>query len=256
MYRIIIGIGGMIVGCTGVGLFIAIGTYVWTLKEEVNRQTNSLTTRANEAGQAADHAIKFVRDVISQAEQDLDIARKHVSTQPKKQLSMMEVMIARKASQDLAGSVERAHGAVVTASDTVVIAEAALKLFSEHPELKTFFNIQSEQVGITQQNLEHAASELRQIKSVLGVVPFDAGTTPTHEQLNEVDEALRLARTFTDELSNVVGIARGRVNDAKTSLDWWALRIAVVTSIVCTFGVIGQLFVLRFSLRAVRGMPV
>ena len=35
---------GFIFSCTGIGLFIVIGTWIWSLKAEVDRQSEALST--------------------------------------------------------------------------------------------------------------------------------------------------------------------------------------------------------------------
>jgi hydrogenase maturation protease len=179
MLRTVMAVFGMAIALIGIILFVAIGTYIWTLKAEVNRQTSYLMTRANDAGNAANHAIDFVREVIGKAEADLAVARFHaVDFQPQQPVNPFIQMTARKASQDLAGSVERAHGAMVTASDAVVVADAALELFNEHPELKRLFGVEPTQVDATKYALWKASTELRQAKNILGVIPLAPGKCP------------------------------------------------------------------------------
>src|SRR5262245_48303185 len=72
MLRKLLALMGLIVGCAGIGVFIGLGTYVWTLKAEVNQQTTTLASKANKAGDEADNAISFVREVIKKAKGDLD----------------------------------------------------------------------------------------------------------------------------------------------------------------------------------------
>jgi hypothetical protein len=251
--RSLLSLVGLAVACAGIGLFFAIGTYVWTLKAEVNRQTTTLAARANMAGDAAEGAIKFVREVIGQAETDLKGAR-DANTGPAPPVNPLERMFALKASKQLAGSVERAHGAVVTASDAVVVADAALEVFNASPELKQLFGVQPEQVDATKSTLGNVAGELRQAKSVLGV-PVGADDPLTTEQLNAVDGALDQAAAFTDEMARVVTTARGRVNDTKTMLDRWTWRVAVATSAIAALAAIGQLFLARYCWRRFRDLP-
>jgi hypothetical protein len=251
--RSLLSLLGLVVACAGIGMFIAIGTYVWTLKAEVNQQTTMLAERANMAGDAADGAIHFVRGVIGQAESDLKDAR-DANTGPAQPVNPLERMFALKASKQLAGSVERAHGAVVTASDAVVVADAALQVFNANPELKQLFGVQPEQVDATKTTLGNVAGELRQAKSVLGV-PVGADDPLTIEQLNAVDGALDQATTFTDEMAKVVATARGRVNDTKVMLDRWTVRVAVATSLIAALAVLGQVFLARFCWRRFRNLP-
>ena len=95
MIRSLMSMVGLVVGCAGIGLFIAIGIYVWMLKDEVNSQTTILAARANMAGDGANEAINFVRKVISQAEVDLKTARAQAEkTQPARPVSLMDQIIA------------------------------------------------------------------------------------------------------------------------------------------------------------------
>jgi len=254
MLRSVLSLVGLLVACAGIGLFIALGVYSWTLKAEVSRQTALLSERANMAGDTAEHAIGFVREVIEKAGEDLKEARKHTIATPAQPVNPLELMFARKASTELAGSVERAHGAVVTASDAVKVAEAALDVFNSDPRLKEFFGVQPDQVDATKLTLDKATTELRQVKSVLGV-PVGSADQLTTEQLNAVDGALKQANGFTDELTKVVTTARSRVNDTKTTVDWWTWRLAFATTLVCALAAVGQVFLARFCWRTYRGLP-
>lgn len=246
---------GLLLACVGIGIFLAIGIYVWTLKTEVNQQTNVLVAKANEAGEGADHAIQIVRDIIGQAETDLNEARKQaVNAQPARPVSLMDQIIARKASQELAGSVERAHGAVVTASDAVTVARTALEVFDTNSDLQNLFRVSPEQLNATKSTLGKASMDLRQVKTVLGM-PVDAGEALTVEQLNTVDNALDQAHGFTNELEKIVSTAKGRVNEAKVSVDRWSRRIAIATTAISILGAVGQLFMARFCWRTLRGWP-
>jgi hydrogenase maturation protease len=254
MLRTFLSLVGLLIACVGIGLFVAIGVYVWPLKTEVNRQTTALAAQASRAGDAADNAVGFVRKVIGQAGEDLKEARKAAATvQPATQVNPLEAMIARKATQDLAGSVERAHGAVTTASDAVVVAQAALEVFNNNEPLQQFFGVNSQQMEATTRTLGNVTNDLRQARTVLGV-PF-GNNTLTQEQLNAVDNALSQASGFTDEMANVVTAARTRVNDAKTTADKWAVRIAVATSVLCALAAVGQVFFARFCWRTFRRLP-
>jgi hydrogenase maturation protease len=250
MIRKSLTLAGLMVACAGIGLFIAIGIYVWSLKSEVNRQTETLARKAHDAGNEADRAIDFVRKVIAQAQADLADARKLAASKarPARPMSMFELAMARTASQRLAGSVDRAHGAVVTASDAVVVAEAALQVFNESTELKDLLGVQPSQMAATKSTIDKARSELRQAQTALG-------GDPTPEQLNAVDSALVQGEDFTNETAQVVETVRRRVDATKTTVDWWSLWIAVSTSVLCTLASVGQLFMARYCWRTLRGQP-
>ncbi len=253
MLRPALSLFGLLVACAGLGLFVAIGVYSWTLKAEVNRQTAVLAERANTAGDAADHAVRFVGEVIDQADKDLAGARSRAGDPPRRPINPFVQVAARQASQDLAGSVERAHVAVVTASDAVKVAQSALKVFEDSDEIKHLFNVHPEQMDATRSTLGNVAGELRQAQTVIGTVP--GADDPTPEQLNAVGSALEQARTFTDELAKVVTTARSRVNDVKTTVDRWTLRVALATTLVCALAAVGQVFLARFCWRRYRGLP-
>jgi hydrogenase maturation protease len=248
MMRKLLALVGLVIACGGIGLFIALAVYVWSLKSEVNQQAGTLANRAHRAGDEADRAIAFVRDVIDQAGRDLEYARKQTVPKPRKPVSVFEMALAQSASKRLAGSVDRAHGAVVTASDAVVVAEAALRVFDKSEELQQLFGVQPSQVDATKTTLDKASSELRQAQSALG-------GAPTLEQLNAVDNALGQAVGFTDEMARVVEIARGRVDATRTSVDRWSWRIAIATTLMSALAAVGQLFMARYCWRTLRGQP-
>jgi hypothetical protein len=86
-------------------------------------------------------------------------------------------------------------------------------------------------------------------------MPVGTGDALTTEQLNSVNDALGQARGFTNELEKVVANARGRVNDAKVSVDRWSWRVAIATSAISILAAVGQVFMARFCLRTLRGLP-
>ena len=90
------------------------------------------------------------------------------------------------------------------------------------------------------------SNELQQARDVLGI-PNDG--QPTNEQLHTVDDAIRQANAFTDEVGKVVESTRTRVNETRHTVDVWALRGAVATSIISVFGVLGQFFMGRYFWR-------
>jgi hydrogenase maturation protease len=257
MIRSIFALVGFTLACTGIGLFIAIGIWIWSLKAEVNRQSETLSSRADKTLDSADRAIGYVRDVIGKAENDLAVARlEAVGQAPLPPISPVVRLTAQKASQDLAGSVERAHSAIVAASEAVVVADAALDVVGGFPELKQLFGVKPEQLEATRTALGNVSSELLQARGVLGFPTASSDTSPTNEQLHAVDDALRQARGFTDEVDKVVETTRTRVNETKQNVDLWAWRGAVGTSAVAGLGVIGQFFMAHFFWRLLRRQPV
>ena len=142
----------------------------------------------------------------------------------------------------------------MTASDAVTVAEAALEVFSGNTELKQLIGVQPDQLNVTKSTLGKAAIELRDVKTVLGM-PVSTDGPLTTEQLNAVNNALGQARGFTNDLEKVVANARGRVNEAKVSVERWTWRIAVATTAISILAAVGQFFLARYCLRTLRGIP-
>jgi hypothetical protein len=253
MIRSAFALVGLILAFTGMGLFIAISIWIWSVKAEVNRQTETLSSRANKTLDSADRAIGYVRDVIRKADDDLAVARLEAVEQvPPPPINPVVRFTAQKASQDLAGSVERAHSAIVAASEAVVVADAALDVVGGVPELKQLFGVKPEQLDATRTALGNVSSELLQARGVLGFPLAGPDASPTNEQLYAVDNALRQAKGFTDEVCKVVESTRTRVNETKQNVDLWAWRGAVGTSAIAAFGMLGQFFMARFFWRLLR----
>ena len=253
MIRKLVALIGLVVACGGIGLFVTLGVYVWSLKAEVNRQTETLAGTANKTGDEADKAIKFVQVVIKRARGDLVAARAQTTQKTTRPVSPWEVMVAQSTSKRLAGSVDQAHTAVVTASDAVVVAKAALEVLNtvdttEKSELDRLLHVPTSQVDATKTTLENATRELEKARSVLG-------GEPTPEQLNAVNSALDQADGFTNELDKVVGSIRARVNSIKMMVDQWTWRIALGTTLMCTLAGVGQLFMARYFWRTLRNQP-
>ncbi|MBA4189744.1 MAG: hypothetical protein C0467_17295 [Planctomycetaceae bacterium] len=255
MFRRLSSLVGLILSLVVAGVFIAICIQVWYVKAEVNRQTADLAVRANAAGDAADRAITIVGDVITKAKSDLgDTRSKVVAPEPIRVNHFMQ-MAARQASINLTGSLERTLGAVVTASDTVVVAEAALDIVTANPQLEKVFGINPDQIQQTRVTLGAVAGELRQAQSILGIPISPNGELPTAEQLEAVDTALRMADGFKAEMARIVGVARARVNETKRLIDLWTWRLTMAATILCGFGAVGQCFVARFCLRRLHDLP-
>jgi hypothetical protein len=257
MFRFILTCLGLLFSCLGIALFIAIGIWVWPLKTEVDRQSKTLSARANETLDSAKSAIKVVRDIIEKAEGDLATARtESIVHIPVQHIDPVLRITAQKASQDLAGSVERAHSAVVLASEAVVVADAALDVVGGVPELKKLLGVKPEHLNATRTALGNVSNELQQARNVLDIQTVSPEGVPTNEQLHAVDDALRNARGFTDEVSKVVETTRARVNETKQKVNLWSCRGATGTSIISALGVLGQLFMARFFWSRLRREPV
>jgi hydrogenase maturation protease len=246
MIRSFIAWFGFIFSCVGVVLFIVIGIWIWSLKAEVDRQSETLSSRANKTLDSADRAIGLVREIIEKAEGDLAMTRLdsigHFSPHP---FDPVFQIAAQKASQDLAGSVDRAHNAVVLASEAVVVADAALDVVGGVPELKQLLGVKPEQLDATRTALGNVSNELQHARGYLDIQTVSADGVPTYEQLHAVDDALRNARGFTDEVGKVVETTRSRVNETRQKVEIWSLRGAIGTSLISALGVLGQLFMAR-----------
>jgi len=255
MFRRLFALTGLLFALAGSGMFIALAVSAWKIKAEVERQTNDLATRANAAGDAADEAINFVGKVIQTAQEDLNAARVPVSAPEHIRVNPLVQLSARQTSINLAGSLERALGAVTTASDTVVVVNAALQLAQGNEQFEKMFGINPDQIAQTRTALGSVAGELRDARSILGVPVSSSGELATTEQLDAVDNALRLAGRFQAEMAKIVGDARKRVNETKQLIDLWALRLAVAVTALCVVGMVGQFFLARFCVRKLNHLP-
>ena len=246
---------GLFVALAGFVVFTSAAVVVWWVKAETNRRTDDLAVKAHQAIEKADSTVTFVHDVINQGQDDLRNARKQKPATPQAPVNPFLQLTARKASESLAGSVERADIAVRTASDAAVVAETALHVFSDDSqlsELKKWLGIKPEQLKQTRAQLNRASTELGQVRTVLGV---PLGDGPTDEQLQMVEAAFTQARELTNQMGNVVATARTRVDETKRAVDLWALRGAVITTAVGVVGAVGQFFMWRFCVRTLLGRP-
>ncbi len=248
MIRYLFSLFGLLYAVVAMCLFIIIGVMVWSVRGEVDRETEAVACRANKALDSADRAIGVVREIIDKAETDLAYARKEAleAPPPSTPMNPLVQMTARKASQDLAGSVERAHHAILTASEAVVVADAALDVVGGVPELKKLFGVKPEQVVATRTALDTVSSELQQARSALGIPPTGPQSLPTREQLSAVDNALSQAQQFTNEVGGVVDSTRKRVNETKNTVDFWTWRVALGTSLAAGIAALGQLFMAQY----------
>lgn len=255
MFRNVFAVVGLLLGLVGAVFFAASGVLIWSVRKDVDQQATALAARANDAADAADHAVGYVYEILDQATSDLQITRKQLLEQPAQQINPFVQFTARQATQQLAGSVDRVSGAVVTASDAVVVADAAMDVISRSDELKRLLGVSPDQMFTTRHSLEQATNELRRARSVLGITVSSVGDGLSEEQLNAVDRALSQARGFADEMAKVVATVRNRVNDTKQEVNVWAWRGALATTIICAWATVGQLFLARFCWRTLRGQP-
>jgi hypothetical protein len=246
---------GLSVGLIGSVVFTASSVLIWSVKKSVDQQVEGLSTWADEAGEAADRAVSFVQGILTQADQDLQTARLEMARQPDQPVNPLLQLTARQATQQLAGSVDRVHGAVVTATDAVVVAKAALKVVGSSTELEQLLGVDTHQVDATREALVQASEELRRARSVLGITIGESGEGLSADQLNAVDRALAQAHRFTDALAQVVATTRQQVTDTKRQVELVSFRLAVGISIACAWAAIGQVFLARYCWRSLRGQP-
>lgn len=260
MIRSMVAAIGLVISLLGMALFVAVGIYIWQVKAEAIQQTDTLVSRANETLGDADHAIGYVQEIISKAKQDLaDTQKARANSPPQQSYPRQAVnpfiqLTAENAEKQLAGSVGRAHGAVVLASEAVTVADAALNVFGQDSQLKKMLGVKTEQLDATRTALGTVNSNLERARDVLGV-SLNSRSAITNEQLQAVDDALNQAQNFVDQLVNAVQNARDRVNEAYHTVHHWALRIAVCTSLLAIFGLVGQLFMARFFWRILLRKP-
>ncbi len=252
--RAVVAAVGLLVSVAGCATFAVVAAGVWWAKAETNRRTDSLAARANTATDTADHAVGFVTEVVGQAEADLKRTRENTAGVPPEPVHPIVKIGAQQASQELAGSVDRANVAVITASDAVVVANTALELFDKDEELQRRFGVNPEHLAQTRTDLGAATRDLKKARAVLGI-PVAPGATPTPEQLNAVESALTQARGFTDQMSAVVANTRSRVAETKQRVDMWVRRAAFVITALGVLGASGQFFAARFCWRVLRRKP-
>jgi hypothetical protein len=257
MRRIVRGVlagTGLLIAVAGFVGFAAATAGVWQLKAEANRRTDELSAKAHAAVNAADHAVSFVSVVVDQGEAGVRDVRERAKGEPPEPVNPFVQLSARQASEKLAGSVERANAAVVAASDAVVVAETALKLFESDEQVKNWFPVQPEQLAQTQTELQAATRELKNVRTILGF-PISDGGLPTAEQLVTVEAALKQARAFIERLNQVVAKTRERVSETKRSVDDWVQKVAIGVTAAGVLGAMGQFFMARFFWRVLRGQP-
>jgi hydrogenase maturation protease len=254
MLRRFFSLVGVLLAIAGTAAFIFVGVKVWHVKAEVNRQARYLAAKAHSGGDAADRAITFVRQVLAEAKADLaHVAKVRSAAGVPSAVNPFLKITAQQASRELLGSVERAQGAVLAASDAVVVADAALNVaggdYSE--ELDRLFGLSPEHLKQSRSALVSISGELRSARGILGAAPDNLTT----DQLHAANVALEQATDLTNRLSDVVKTARTRVDRAKVDVDLWASRGAFGVTAFAVLGTVGQLFMFRFFMRKLLRLP-
>jgi hypothetical protein len=253
MVRSVLAAAGFLLAITGIGVFVSLGYMVWVVRVEADRQLAAAHAKAELAAAAAAHTLALVREVIDRAGQDLAAARTEAALHPQKEnVNPLVRVVVREQARNLPGKVEQARDAVSTASDAVVVASAALNVFSQLPTEGEPFGVSPAQVQTARNQLDQVASDLKSARVVLGVPVPGPGGPATEEQLSAVDDALSRARTVTDELEGVLGRIRGRVAEVRTAAQLWAWRAAVGITALASLATLGQVFMARACWRALR----
>jgi hypothetical protein len=244
---------GFLLALAGIGVFVGLAYTAWPVRAEADRQLTAAHAKAELAADTAAHTLAIVRDVIDRAGQDLTAARVEAALHPQQvDVNPLVQMVVRQKARSLPGKVENARDAVSTASDAVVVATAALNVFSQFPIDESKFGVSPAQVHTARSQLDQVASDLRSARVVLGIpIPGRDGPA-TPEQLSAVDDALSRARAITDELEGVLAQVRGQVTEVRAKAELWVWRTAVAITALSALALLGQLFMARACWRALR----
>jgi hypothetical protein len=253
MIRPVLAAAGLLLALAGIGVFVALGYEVWHVRREADVQLAAAHAKAELAAAAAAHTLAIVRDVLDRAGQDLAAARTEAALHPQKaDVNPLVRMVVHEQARNLPGKVEHARDAVGTASDAVVVASAALSVFSQFPTEGQVIGVSPEQIHAARSQLDQVAGELKSARVVLGVpVPRPDGPA-TDEQLSAVDDALARARAITGELDRVLGQVRSQVAEVLAKAELWAWRGAVAVTALSALAALGQVFMARACWRALR----
>jgi hydrogenase maturation protease len=253
MVRRFLSLVGILLALAGASAFVFVGIKVWHVKAEVNRQARYLAAKAHSAGAASDRAIDFVRQILAEARNKLKLVRPETRAAAGAVSPFLQIT-AQQASRELLGSVERAQGAVLAASDAVVVAQSALNVAAQgdySEELDRLFGLSPEHLKQSRSALVSISSELSNAQGIIGVAPENL----TASQLNAANAALAQADDLTNRLSDVVTMVHARVDQAKVEVDQWAAWASYGVTALAVFGTIGQLFMLRFCTRKLLHLP-
>jgi hypothetical protein len=243
MPRVVSGVG-LVVAVVGYGAFTAVGIAAWVVRAEVDRQTAILSGKAAAAADVVGRAISLVREVIARAEVGLAEARVEANEPPPKgPINPFVAVGLKQATRELPGRVELARDAVVTASDAVVVAETALDVLTENPEVGERFGVNAHALHTSRKQLDAAARDLRGARTVLGFpIPGQELAPISPELLRAVDESLTRAKGYADALEQALDAARDKVRTTKARTLRWSLRLAVGATVLAVLGATGMVF--------------
>ena len=243
MPRVVTGVG-LVVAVAGYGAFTAFGIAAWVVRAEADRQVVVLSGQASAAADVVGRAISLVRQVIARAESGLTEARVEAALPPPPpNVNPLVTIGLRQATRDLPGRVELARDAVVTASDAVVVVEAALDVLTENPEVRERFGVQLHALHASRTQLDTTANDLRGARTVLGIpIPGRELAPISPELLRAVDESLTRAKGYADALEQSLDVARDKIRTTRARTLWWSLRLAVGATVLAVLGATGMVF--------------
>ena len=253
MLRTVLSSTGLVLAVGGFVVFAALAVGAWVAKQEADRQVAVAAATAHQAGDVAARMVALVREIIARAQAGLAAARSEPATPNGTKQDPRVQFALRKAKRDLPADVERARDAVGTASEAVIIADAALGVFEDKPREGSALGVRPEDLKAARNQLDSAASDLKNARRVLGVpIPGpDRPTTP--EQLASADAALARATEVTNTLDRALTLAREKVAAAQQKAEAWSLRVALAVSALSALAAAGQVFMARACWRGLRG---
>jgi hypothetical protein len=239
---------GLLLSAAGFVVFLALAVGVWYAKREADKQMNTAVARAHQAGDVACQVIKLVREVVARAKASLSTARTESQPAASQPVDPMVKFAMWKAKKELPGEVEKARDAVHIASEAVIIAESFLDVFVEHKPDETALGVRAGDITAARTQLESAAGDLRNVRTVLGV---PVGTVSA-EQYSQVDQALTTATDVTNRVDDALKDARIKVDAAKAAADHWSVWLAVIVTALGTLAAVGQVFLFRACRRGLK----
>jgi hypothetical protein len=256
MLRRALSVAGLLLAVAGFVTFVGLGVGAWVAKREADRQAAAVSEKAHQAGDIAERVIALVREIIARARGGLAVARSGPADAAGAGAPLDPVMqmVVWKAKRDLPGDVARARDAVGTASEALIVAEAALNVFQEQPVDGTALGVGPGDMQAAKTQLDAAASDLKTARRVLGVpIPHpDGAGGATPEQLSNVEAALARATEVTDRFDIALDRVRQKVDAATRQAGVWSLRAAVAVSALSALAALGQVFMARACWRGLR----
>lgn len=244
MSRKLLAAGGVVLAAAGFVTFIALAIGAWVARTEADQQLEVAAGKAHQAGEVAARVIELVREVIARARTSLSTAR--ADSQPPGPVTDPMVRVAMwKAKRELPGEVAKARDAVGVASEAVIVAESVLDVFVENKPDSGSLGVRSQDIHSARTQLESAASDLKNARSVLGI-PI----TGSDEQYSQVEQALNSATDVTDRVAQALEDAKRKVDDTKVQANRWILRAAIIATALSALAALGQVFMLRTCWKA------